>query len=392
MKKALLCMIASFALALAIAPAAMADEAAAQQTDPAQTQAATQPSEPIQMEATASEEGPTVDAATYKITKNVSSGGQVILVGPDGQVTSNTNVATMTPAAGKTVYFRTNPNVGYTLSTFNVTYIDPKTKKQVKLTNGNGITRVSGTGKAGTNSVYRFTMPAAPVTLSATFAVNKRDIAKSIYGGGQLMLCGADGKASSSATMHPQVGTNVYFRSVPDSGWALQKINITFKDESGATVKLGLTKVRTGLYTFKMPNYNVTLNGEFDAAIEPTFKYWCSSETDTTSRIVGFYIHNTSPRNIYIKSSALTNNEDANGYTYGGRWAQNLRLINDNGQDISSQCVAPGEETWVWWRTADNGSLSYDAYTTIVFQFTHNGLNYRGTVSAYHDGTYTLLD
>lgn len=203
---------------------------------------------------------------SYDITKHVGYGGKVTITGGG---------ASMHPCSGTNVSFRTEPQVGYKLDSFNVTYVDPDTGDTVLLNVPNGgVKRVSGNGRAGTNSTYSFRMPEANVTISATFGVNKRSITKKVTGSGQLMLVGSDGKTAGQTrdtvkpTMNPQVGSNVYFKSIPSGGYKLSAFNVTFKDVNGATVKYTvqngkITSHGNGLYSFVMPNYDVTLNGTF---------------------------------------------------------------------------------------------------------------------------------
>jgi hypothetical protein len=192
-------------------------------------------------------------ATRHKIIKNYVGGdyGTVTIIdSADG------TTATMYPCAGNTVTFRTHPNTGYTLTRMSYTYTDPDTGKTVT----KALKRISGTGRAGTNSVYSFTMPDADVTLNATFSVNKRTITKDISGSGLLMIVNnGDGV---TASLYPQVGTTVRFKAIPSSGYKLTSIHYTI---AGTTKPLALTKVAgtTNVYEFTMPNYDVTLTGTF---------------------------------------------------------------------------------------------------------------------------------
>lgn len=192
--------------------------------------------------------------AQHRIAKGDTFGGSVqVCSGPD-----SVGAPTLYPKAGEVVYFRTVPELGYTLTRMSFTTADGQTMK---------LDRVSGTGKAGTVSTYTFVMPDCDVTLNAEFGVNKRPITKNVTDGCNLMLCGPDGKATSDttiATMNPVVGQTVYFRAVAAPGFSLAKCNYQFTDESGNVVTMPLTSEGGGLYSFTMPNYNVTLNGVFE--------------------------------------------------------------------------------------------------------------------------------
>ena len=179
----------------------------------------------------------------YAISKNYVGGsnGTVTIIG-DG--------ATLYPHAGDLVRFRTSPKTGYTLTRMSYTTESGKTK---------ALTRVEGSGKAGTNSVYEFKMPAENVTLNATFAENHRYIDKVINGSGQLMLVD---NGSGKATMYPKPGDKVRFKAIPASGFRLTNCNYTLS-ETGKTLALTKVSGTTNIYEFTMPNEDVTLGGRF---------------------------------------------------------------------------------------------------------------------------------
>ena len=217
------------------------------------------------------------------ITKNAGDGGRVELQdGLDAQ--GNVIDGSMHAKPGTTVVFRTIPDPGMTLATFNVTYIDPQTGKKVVLITDKGITRLHGTGHAGTISEYSFPMPDCNVTINATFKANenKYAIVKNITGNAastsKLMLVGSDGKPAGETsdavapTMQPTAGSKVYFKSVPGAGAKLTKFSVTYTYEllDGTTAQRvltvgngGITKMSGGVYCFTMPAYKVTMNAEF---------------------------------------------------------------------------------------------------------------------------------
>ena len=179
----------------------------------------------------------------YAISKNYVGGsnGTVTIIG-DG--------ATLYPHAGDLVRFRTSPKTGYTLTRMSYTTASGKTR---------ALSRVEGSGKAGTNSVYEFTMPAENVTLNATFAENHRTIYKEIVGNGQLMLVD---NGSGKATMYPKPGDKVRFKAIPGSGYKLTNCNYTLSS-TGKTLALSKVAGTTNVYEFTMPNEDVTLGGRF---------------------------------------------------------------------------------------------------------------------------------
>ena len=220
-----------------------------------------------------SKAGTYVRTNRFQITKNAGEGGTIEL-----------RSYSMKPQAGTTVVFRTIPQAGKTLSTFSATYIDSSTGEEVRLNVPNGgLERTAGSGAAGTISEYSFEMPAAPVTINATFKanINTYKITKNMTGtgkaGSNLQLVGSDGKDPAHTedqvvpTMYPKAGQTVYFKSVPAKGARLTKFNVAYSytglDGNRVDVKLytghGITSHGNGLYSFTMPCYSVTLTGEF---------------------------------------------------------------------------------------------------------------------------------
>ena len=193
------------------------------------------------------------DVATYRIVKSVNGNGTVTITGDN---------ATLYPHAGDVVTYRTAPNLGYKLAAFNVTYVDSATGKLVKLNTGNGVTRVSGTGKAGTNSTYSFTMPKADVTINATFVENHRNIAKSVSGSGQIMIVA---NAQGVATISPKPGDVVRFKVVPEDGCLLRQCNYRL-DFTGATSAPERVGSALNTFEFTMPNEDVTITAKLTAA------------------------------------------------------------------------------------------------------------------------------
>jgi hypothetical protein len=187
----------------------------------------------------------------HQVTKNATEGGTITVIdSADG------SAATLFPEEGATVTFRTSPDTGYTLTRMSYTYTDPATGQTVT----KALTRVSGTGRAGTNAVYSFTMPDADVTLNAEFGENHRTIHKEIEGEGVLII--QDQADGTAATLYPQPGDKVRFKAIASSGYELTNLYYTVE---GTTKHLALTKVdgTTNVYEFTMPNWNVTLHAVF---------------------------------------------------------------------------------------------------------------------------------
>lgn len=186
---------------------------------------------------------------THTIRKGDCPGGTVTLIA--GELTQGN--PTLYPKAGDVVYFRTTPDAGYTLTRMSYTTV----------TSGRTIAlqRIEGTGKAGTNSVYSFIMPDEDVILNATFGENIRPIAKNVTAGNNMMMCDKNGNlitGDQAINMMVQVDSMVYFKALPAKGWKLSRCNITY-----GTSTVACTSYGNGVYGFKMPNYNVTLNATF---------------------------------------------------------------------------------------------------------------------------------
>ena len=145
--------------------------------------------------------------------------------------------ATEHVAAGTLVTLTANPSVGYKLDSYSVTDAD-----------SNPVTVTDG----------KFTMPAGPVTVSATFTAIEYTITCGTSENGTL-TSGAD-KAT--------IGTTVTLTVTANDRYELKKILV--KDSSGNNVSVAEVSEGSS-YTFKMPASNVTVTSIFrDAPL--TFK------------------------------------------------------------------------------------------------------------------------
>ena len=137
--------------------------------------------------------------------------------------------ATEHVAAGTLVTLTANPSVGYKLDSYSVTDAD-----------SNPVTVTDG----------KFTMPAGPVTVSATFTAIEYTITCGTSENGTL-TSGAD-KAT--------IGTTVTLTVTANDRYELKKILV--KDSSGNNVSVAEVSEGSS-YTFKMPASNVTVTSIF---------------------------------------------------------------------------------------------------------------------------------
>jgi hypothetical protein len=154
--------------------------------------------------------------------------------------TANGTIASLTSAtAGATVTLTINPNSGYQLKTLNVTQTD-----------GTVVTVSSA------NNGYRFTMPAANVTVSGVFESIPTDPTYAVN-----IMGGIQGGSVTTNVLKAADGTTVTLTITPDDGYRTGMMNImnmstlaqvTPDSSSGNTV------------TFTMPAFDVTVGVEFE--------------------------------------------------------------------------------------------------------------------------------
>ena len=157
-------------------------------------------------------------ADTHKVTINSVS---------NGKITANTTAA----KAGDTVILTIAPNAEYELD-----------ELSVKNVTSNAAVAVSGTGNTRT-----FTMPAANVTIAASFKVVKYNVA---------IASTTNGAITINPSQHAK-GATVSLSVVPANGYELDKL--TVKDAAGGIVDVNENK-------FTMPGSNVTVEASFKKA------------------------------------------------------------------------------------------------------------------------------
>ena len=205
---------------------------------------------------------------TVKITATPASGYKVIKVtvtdaaGKAVTVSGSGNNYTFKMPAGNVTVAATFDAVDYTITkgsvtngTLTVDKAAANVGEKITITatpnEGYEIASVTATGvtlSGGTNGVYTFTMPAANVTVNATFKTKSFTISKASVSNGSLTV------AASAA-----VGDTVKITATPASGYNVAKVTVT--DAAGKTVAVSGSGNN---YTFKMPAGNVTVAAEFE--------------------------------------------------------------------------------------------------------------------------------
>jgi hypothetical protein len=172
----------------------------------------------------------TVQATFTAITYSVSIAGMT-----NGSVTASPTSAMV----GQTVTLTVTPASGYQLTANSLTV----TKA------GGGTVAVTGSG-----STYKFTMPAANVTVTATFTAINSSVSI------------ASGISNGSVTASPtsaMVGQTVTLTVTPASGYQYTANSLVVTKAGGGTVTPITGSGNT--YTFKMPAANVTVTATFTA-------------------------------------------------------------------------------------------------------------------------------
>lgn len=208
-------------------------------------------------------------------TRVCGDAGYCQLVSP-----SDGSAATAFPKVGALEAFTLGCSNGYKLAAFNVTYTDDS-GKQVKLTVGNGLTRLGAYNPSKTT--YEFTVPdAGDVTVNAVWERTVATIDKvltSPAGTTSASTCEAGTcvmvatQSGIQATKYPLVGNDTAFKITTKAGYKLSAFNVTYTDEGGNLVKLtngkGLTRV--GAYKASENTYEFTVPNAPDVCVNVTW-------------------------------------------------------------------------------------------------------------------------
>lgn len=154
-----------------------------------------------------------------------------------GSINSLPNYA----AAGSSQNFYVSTNSGYRLSEVTATYVDENDETQTITLTKDG-------------NRFRFTMPAAEVTVIANFVPT--------YAITTQCTPPEGGSISLIKTNAPE-NDEVTFTVTSNVGYALTDVTISYVDENGVNQTITLTPGENGVYSFIMPAAPVTINANF---------------------------------------------------------------------------------------------------------------------------------
>lgn len=190
--------------------------------------------------------------------------------------------ATKYPVVGATTAFKVTPAKGFAVKAFNVTYTDTA-GKQIKLTNGNGLTRVGA--YSPTANTYEFTVPDAKdisVNVTFEFTAKTTEISKALIhpdGTTSASSCAAGTvemvatQSGIAATKYPKVGGRTAFKVTTKKGYKVSAFNVTYTDAAGKQIKLtngnGLNRV--GKYSTSSNTYEFDVPASNDVKVNVTY-------------------------------------------------------------------------------------------------------------------------
>lgn len=209
----------------------------------------------------------------YTITSvaNPTDGGTVSAVNSDNQSGASGNM-------NDTINVTVTPHPGYDID--KVTWAPENgDAKDIKITDGSG----------------SFTMPAANVTVTATFkkvdlAVTKDDAIDSDEGSVTVKKNDED-----TETDKAQIEDTINLTVTPENGYQVKEVSYSYTDKDGKEVKTTITNPVNDVYTFTMPGYTVEVSAIFEP-IEYTITYM-----DGKSKI-----ENLSPAKYTVESEQIT--------------------------------------------------------------------------------------
>lgn len=194
-----------------------------------------------------------------------------------------------------TVTLSNTPNAGYELKEYKVTYIDGNNQEQTVAVNTDGT----------------FTMPAYPVTVTATFQKKSLDITFATVDHGSASAQDGDGNPITTA----KLGESVTLVPIADTGYELASWTVTYNN---GTENVNVTVTGS---SFTMPEYPVTVTASY-TAISYTITYM-----DGEKEIIGL-----TPTTYTIESTDKLPTYSKNNYTFEGwkvtsgandKWAEN---------------------------------------------------------------------
>ena len=184
----------------------------------------------------------------FDVDYNTPSNGNYTTKVASGSATSEDKTANM----GQTVALVATPSSGYAFASWTITNTDTDTD----------ITSTLLTGSKSTTASTSFTMPAANISIVATFA-KTYTIEKGTYTNGDFTI----------ATSPAVSGAKITLTATPSSGYVFEKWVIKkTSDGSDVTASVSVNNVNVASTTFTMPSYAVTVDAVFKAT--PNIYYY----------------------------------------------------------------------------------------------------------------------
>ena len=184
----------------------------------------------------------------YTVYYNKPSNGDYTVQVASGSATSADKTAQM----GQTVALVATPSSGYAFASWTITNTDTDAD----------ITSTLLAGAKSTTASTSFTMPAANISIVATFA-KTYTIAKGTYTNGDFTIATSPAVSGATITLTATANTGYVF-----DHWVIKKTS----DSSDKTASVSISNAKVSPATFTMPNYNVTVDAVFKAT--PNIYYY----------------------------------------------------------------------------------------------------------------------
>ena len=224
----------------------------------------------------------TIPVSGYSITKSATNGTITVTDGTDAITSADED---------DVVYIAATPNTGYGFTSWSV-YKTGDAETTVTLSDDDD----------ADNKTRKFTMPAYPVTVGATFTAINYNVTHSAATGGSYTIKVGDAEATDDNTT-ANYGQTVVLAATPSSGYVFGAWDVYKTGES-------TTKVSVSNNTFTMPAYAVTVSASFTAI--PTVDNLVEISDDWT-----FTPSATLTANTLYESGKIISLGDGNPYTSG---------------------------------------------------------------------------
>lgn len=184
----------------------------------------------------------------YTVDYNTPSNGNYTTKVASGSATSADKTAQM----GQTVALVATPSSGYAFASWTITNTDTDTD----------ITSTLLTGSKSTTASTSFTMPAANISIVATFA-KTYTVEKGTYTNGDFTIATSPAISGATITLTATANTGYVF-----DHWVVKKTS----NSSDVTSSVSISNAKVSPATFTMPSYDVTVDAVFKAT--PNIYYY----------------------------------------------------------------------------------------------------------------------